>query len=95
MVFVNHTFEWTRVLKVLVVPIGENSMFDYHFDLISTMRIFTKDELKLDESWFREDCGFKSFTMEGNITLDYVRYDLVGSSSEVENYLTVGTAYFS
>ena len=73
------TFNDPRSIKVLVVPIGQNSLFDAHFQTISVTRDTCVKSLTKPSSWTKENNqGFKHFNWsQGNLLFDYLRYDRV------------------
>lgn len=82
MAFLNHSSHAQRIVKVLVVPIGENSQFDATFELLCDVKSCAKDEIrKLSNeilSKESEDCPFQSNRWrDGSILFDYVRYDVM------------------
>ena len=84
----SHIFDKLRTLKVLVVPVGENSLFDAHFDLISSTKYVTKDEIQpgVSSSSSKISETFKDFKWsEGNAVFEYLRYDVAESSSAGSN----------
>jgi hypothetical protein len=75
---------------VLVVPIGENSLFDAHFDLISRMKFLPKQEISYSNSMLSKSQAFRNFQWdEGNFVFDYVRYDVAKGGSDLADYLDV------
>ena len=90
MVFVNYSMNGMRIVKVLVVPIGENSLFDSHFDLISNMKCFPKQFLGSESSLMELNGSFKNFSWkDGDMMLDYVRYDVTKRDVTFEEYIDV------
>lgn len=80
----SHIFDSLRTLKVLVVPVGENSLFDAHFDLISGIKYVTKEEIQpAFSSKGNTNAAFKDFKWcDGNVVFEYLRYDVdMGTSS--------------
>ena len=55
------SFEDTRSIKVLVIPIGENSLFDTHFDIISKFHCLPIYELNRPSNWKSTNKVFKYF----------------------------------
>ena len=86
----SHIFDSLRTLKVLVVPIGENSLFDAHFDLISGTKYVTKEEIQpAFNSRANVNAAFKNFKWcDGNVVLEYLRYD-VAMSTSTSDYVDV------
>ena len=74
------TFDDSRAIRVLVVPIGENSLFDFHFHTISQLREVPLSELSKPSQWNPEvNNGFRHFEWynRGSILFEYLRYDRV------------------
>ena len=92
----SHIFDNVRTLKVLVVPIGENSLFDAHYDLISSTKYIPKDEIQpgVSSSSSKISETFKDFKWgEGNAVFEYLRYDVTvnsGTGSSSNNPLSRG-----
>ena len=75
---------------MLVVPIGENSLFDAHFDLISRMKFLPKQEISYSNSMLSKSQAFRNFQWEeGNFVFDYVRYDVAKGGGDLADYLDV------
>lgn len=75
---------------MLVVPIGENSLFDAHFDLISRMKFLPKEEISYSNLMLSKSQAFRNFQWdEGNFVFDYVRYDVAKGGSDLSDYLDV------
>ena len=87
-----HTsFEDTRSIKVLVIPIGENSLFDTHFDIVSKLKCLPIYELNRPSNWKMTGQIFKHFNWNnpGNasLTFDYLRYDRVPNGpGDLDNF---------
>lgn len=87
-----HTsFEDTRSIKVLVIPIGENSLFDTHFDIVSKLKCLPIYELNRPSNWKTTGQIFKHFNWNnpGNasLTFDYLRYDRVPNGpGDLDNF---------
>ena len=76
------TFDDSRAIRVLVVPIGENSLFDLHFHTVSQQREVSLTDLTKPSTWNNEvNTGFKHFAWwdneRGSLLFDYLRYDRV------------------
>ena len=72
------------------MPIGENSLFDAHFDLISRMKFLPKQEISYSNSMLSKSQAFRNFQWdEGNFVFDYVRYDVAKGGSDLADYLDV------
>ncbi len=68
---------WNCHYKVLVVPIGNNSLFDHHFQVVSRLRDIPFYELNRPVSKSGNP-AFKFFNWNnGNLLFDYLRYDRV------------------
>ena len=85
------SFEDTRSIKVLVIPIGENSLFDTHFDIISKFNCLPIYELNRPSNWKSTNKVFKYFDWNnsGNssLTFDYLRYDRVSNApGDLDNF---------
>ena len=79
----SHIFDKLRTLKVLVVPVGENSLFDAHYELISSTKYVTKDEIQpgVSSNSSKISETFKDFKWgEGNAVFEYLRYDVAEST---------------
>ena len=79
----------SRAIKVLVVPIGENSLFDMHFNAISQLRDVSISSLSKPSAWNKEtNNGFKHFEWhKGNLLFDYLRYDRVPNGpGDLDNF---------
>lgn len=75
---------------MLVVPIGENSLFDAHFDLISRMTFLPKEELSYSNSMLSKSQAFRNFLWDdGSFVFDYVRYDVAKSGHDIADYVDV------
>lgn len=69
---------------MLVVPIGENSLFDAHFDLISRTKHLPKEELGYSNSRLVKSQAFRNFQWDdGNFIFDYVRYDVAKGGNDI------------
>ena len=69
---------------MLVVPIGENSLFDAHFDLISRTKHLPKEELGYSNSRLVKSQAFRNFQWDdGNYVFDYVRYDVAKAGNDI------------
>jgi hypothetical protein len=78
------------IVQVLVVPIGENSLFDAHFDLISRMKFLSKKDLSHSNVKLSKSQTFRNYHWEeGNFIFDYVRYDVAKGSQDVADYIDV------
>jgi hypothetical protein len=78
------------IAQVLVVPIGENSLFDAHFDLISRMKFLPKKDLSHSNAKLSKSQTFRNYQWEeGNFIFDYVRYDVAKGSQDVADYIDV------
>jgi hypothetical protein len=63
---------------VLVVPIGENSLFESHFNVVSRLRDLPLYELNKPSTWKVQNQSFKYFDWAtGNLKFEYLRYDRV------------------
>lgn len=75
---------------MLVVPIGENNLFDAHFDLISRMKFLPKEDLSHSNAMLSKSQTFRNYQWEeGNFVFDYVRYDVAKGSQNVADYIDV------
>jgi hypothetical protein len=88
MLSLDQTFDDTRAIKVLVVPIGENSLFDSHFQVVSTLRDMQLYELNRPSTWKAQVSPFKNFNWNtGNLLFDYLRYDRVPNGpGDLDNF---------
>ena len=87
----NGSLDDSRAIKVLVVPIGENSLFDLHFNAMSQLRDVSIASLSKPSSWNQEtNSGFKHFEWCcGNLLFDYLRYDRVPNGpGDLDNFLS-------
>lgn len=73
--------------KVLVVPIGNNSLFDNHFQVVSRLRDVPFYELNRPVSKSTNP-AFKYFNWgNGNLLFDYLRYDRVARGpGDLDNF---------
>ena len=77
---------------MLVVPIGENSLFDAHFDLISRIKCLPKEGLGYSNSRLVKSQAFRNFQWdEGNFIFDYVRYDVAKGGNDIADYIDVSS----
>lgn len=75
---------------MLVVPIGENSLFDAHFDLLRRMKLLPKEELSYSNSMLSKSQAFRNFQWDqGDFIFDYVRYDVAKGGNDIPDYLDV------
>ena len=78
---------------MLVVPIGENSLFDAHFDLISRTKHLPKEDLGYSNSRLTKSQAFRNFQWdEGNFIFDYVRYDVAKGGNDIADYIDVSSS---
>lgn len=88
MISVKNTFEDFRAVNVLVVPIGENSLFDKHYDLLSRCLYMEMIELNRPSDWRAQlsPLQFIRWNM-GSILFDYHRYDrYLNGPGNLDNY---------
>jgi len=65
-------------LQVLVVPIGNNSLFNDHFQVVSNLRDVPFYELNRPPAASNANSAFKHFNWnDGNLLFDFQRYDRV------------------
>jgi hypothetical protein len=78
MLSINQNFDESRSIKVLVVPIGDNSLFDSQFEIVSrrkSVQLFDMNNPYYSES------PFKNLNWNaGSLLFDYLRYDRVASA---------------
>mmetsp|Transcript_1167 Transcript_1167/g.1895 ORF Transcript_1167/g.1895 Transcript_1167/m.1895 type:complete len:1683 (+) Transcript_1167:109-5157(+) len=90
MISFNQTFDEARAIKVLVVPIGDNSMYDKHFEIVSRTRNLPVFDLNRPSEWKNQNSMFKNFNwLSGgaNILFEYLRYDRVANGpSDLDNF---------
>ena len=88
MLSLNETFDDSRSIKVLVVPIGENSFFEEHFDVISRVNSLQLCELTKPSTWKLDNKALKHFNWnKGDIKFDFLRYDRIpNSAGDLDNY---------
>ncbi len=88
MLSLNETFDDSRAIKVLVVPIGENSFFEEHFDVISRVNSLQLYELTKPSTWKLDNKALKHFNWnKGDIKFDFLRYDRIpNSAGDLDNY---------
>lgn len=81
MLALNKKFNDARAIKVLVVPIGDNSLFDRQFEIVSKHRSVPMYELNRPSSDVRTpNTPFKNLNWDsGTLLFDYLRYDRVSS----------------
>jgi hypothetical protein len=83
MLTLNKTFDDSRAIKVLVVPIGDNSQFDRQFEIVSKRRAVPMYELNRPAADARPaNSPFKSLRWEaggGSLLVDYLRFDRVSA----------------
>lgn len=81
MLALNQKFSDARSIKVLVVPIGDNSLFDRQFEIVSRRRNVPMYELNRPSAEARvPNSPFKNLNWEsGSLLFDYLRYDRVSS----------------
>ena len=80
MLSLNQTFDDTRSIKVLVVPVGHNSQFDSHFQVVSRLREVPFYELNRPQSSSSSLSPLKHFDWgdsKCSLLFDYLRYDRV------------------
>jgi hypothetical protein len=78
MLSLNQTFDETRSIKVLVVPIGTNSLFDEHFQVVSNLRDVPFYELNRPPAVPNQSSPFRYFNWnDGNLLFEFQRYDRV------------------
>ena len=66
------------MLQVLVVPIGNNSLFDDHFKVVSNLKDVPFYELNRPPSSSSSPSPFKYFNWnDGNLLFEFQRYDRV------------------
>ena len=76
MLNLNQTFDDTRAIKILVAPIGENSLFESHFNLISTVKDIQLFDLNKPSTWKTATQSVKHFNWTtGNLNFSFLRYD--------------------
>ena len=83
------TFDDSRAIRVLVVPIGEKSLLDFHlvsiFILISQLCEVPLSELSKPSQWNPNvNNGFRHFEWynRGSILFEYLRYERVPNGPE-------------
>ena len=83
----NQTYDETRRIKVLVVPVGKNSLFDTHFQVVSQLREVPFYELTRPALL---ENTLKHFSWNANsakVLYDYVRYDRVSfGPGDLDNF---------
>lgn len=81
MLTLNKKFNDSRAIKVLVVPIGDNSLFDRQFEIVSKRRSVPMYELNRPSADGRTPhTPFKSLNWDsGALLFDYLRFDRVSS----------------
>ena len=63
---------------MLVVPIGNNSLFNDHFQVVSNLRDVPFYELNRPPAASNANSAFKYFNWnDGNLLFDFLRYDRV------------------
>lgn len=73
-----HSSQILRFRQVLVVPIGENTLFDVHFNVVSRLRNLPLYELNRPSTWKANNQALKHFNWTtGSLLFDYLRYDRV------------------
>jgi hypothetical protein len=78
MLALNQTFDDTRSIKVLVVPVGNNSLFDSHFQVVSQLRKVPFYDLNRPPTSNSSSLNHFDWGMnKGNLLFDYLRYDRV------------------
>ena len=86
------TFDDSRAIKVLVVPIGENSEYDAQFQAIaSSVREIQINDLVKPSEWDAQvSASFQNFSWyKGNFKFDYLRYDRVPNGpGDLDNFLS-------
>jgi len=88
----SHIFDGLRTLKVLVVPIGENSLFDAHFDLISSTKHVATEEIEQAAGKANVPlnmvAAFKGFKwVDGHVVVECLRYDVAVGHSDGTDYV--------
>ncbi len=64
-----------RMIRVLVVPIGENSLFDSHFEIVARRRELNLFELNRPGEWKLSNSPYRNFKWNiGNFSFEYLRY---------------------
>ena len=88
MLSLNETFDESRAIKILVVPIGENSFFEEHFNIISRINTLQFYELTKPSTWKLDNKALKHFNWnKGDIKFDFLRYDRIpNSAGDLDNY---------
>lgn len=88
MLSLNQTFDDTRAIKILVVPIGENSLFESHFNVVSRLRDMPLYELNRPSTWKTQNQACKHFNWNnGNLLFEYLRYDRVPNGpGDLDNF---------
>ena len=83
MLTLNKTFNDTRAIKVLVVPIGDNSLFDAQFEIVSKRSEMPMYELNRPHpDTHPSNTPFKNVNWDsGTLLFDYLRYDRVSSGA--------------
>ncbi len=84
----NNSCFFVTLPQVLVVPIGNNSLFDHQFQIVSKLRDLPFYELNRPVSK-NNNPAFKFFNWNnGNLLFDYLRYDKVSRGpGEFDNFL--------
>eukprot|EP01038_Epipyxis_sp_PR26KG_P004766 gene4766-6686_t len=89
MLSLNQTFDDTRTIKVLVVPVGNNSLFDNHFQVVSRLRDVPFYELNRPRG-SSSPSAFKYMNWnegKNNLLFDYLRYDRVPNGpGDLDNF---------
>eukprot|EP01041_Mallomonas_annulata_P002057 gene2057-4019_t len=88
MLSINRNYEDDRAITVVVVPIGENNLFDKHFNVVSRCKEMLTIELNRPSDWKATSSPFQLFRWNaGNILFDYQRYDRFGNGvGELDNF---------
>ena len=85
---IKRCFEESRPVSVLVVPIGENSMFDKHFEVVSSCSELSLIELNRPSDWKPQNSPFQFLRWNsGSVVFDYHRYDRFSNGpGELDNF---------
>ena len=77
------SFDETRAIRALVVPIGPNTLYDEQYEQLSRFKELPLFEVR-PNNWNVKDTPFKYINWDqGCFLFDYVRYDRVTPASKI------------